>query len=84
MLADVVSVDMGSYCCYGLFGQLLYFLIDIANPKSCINQQTSLIAVYKIAVGFLLVAIFTDDICIIVNCIYGKQVAHVVLLNFIC
>ena len=76
MPSNMILVYMRCYSRNWLIGKLQHFLIDIANAKPRINKQTSGISIQQIAMRFLSMAIFTDNICICINSIYCKPIIH--------
>jgi hypothetical protein len=58
--------------------QFPHLVINIADAKAGIDQKAAPGTVQKIAVGFLPMPVFTEDVCIRVNAVYCKPIAHIV------
>ena len=76
MSSDVVPVDVGGGGRHGLVCQFDNFIINIADSKARIDQETSILSVQEVAVGFLPVAVFAENIGSAVDFVNGEPIAH--------
>ena len=74
--AHMIPMDMSGDSGNRLVRQLFYLVINIANTEAGINQKTAFGTVQKIAVRFLPMTVFADDVGIRVNAVYCKPIVH--------
>ena len=70
--ADVVPVDVGGHRRHRAPGQRRHHRGNITDAQACVNEQGAVSAVEQIAVSFLPVAVFADDIGVRVHLVHGE------------
>ena len=65
--ADMIPMYMCRHSSHRLIRQFFYFFGDVADAKSCINEQTPLAAFKQVAMSFLPMPVFTYNMSICIN-----------------
>jgi hypothetical protein len=63
---------MSCDCCHRLVRQLFDLRRNFTDAKPCVNQQRAVFSFKKIAMRFLPMPVFADDMRMVVNFIYRK------------